>query len=1166
MKVFFLLSCILLCFSTLLFSSDEMLWTPDQNGCLRDNSGKPVFLVGGITGRYSIAQIQNWGKNFRGLYPDEFRFFYEGLPTRPTLEKMGFNSILCDVPVTAFIVLFPDYEQNRTRDSFAYYDEGISKYNLKHSRALWSRPPYDGLLESIRSYRGFPFFVSAGFTGLTNFHEEMKTILDPESILVHREKGLRDIPVQLASEEGIALLSKYYKAQADEIQRLGVVPIGYRIFCESRYHDYSLANQKRFVNRLRNKFGTIDKMNEQWHVPYKTFEDAAKTNTDRAFKTIPACVEYSIMEQEQADNIGTILDKAIKSVQPESTAIIQILGNHHYRNNETNFHLNIMSKNLSYISTGTGNYTFSGLENIDESVVFKNAPDISLHLADAPVREAFYRAIAKKRPLVNLETYCAGPHYTAQNFNTVLWRELATGHCSVQFHSLFGLNDDPNNKHPVSYNMMNPNAVQPTEYRGISQMQKESSGLLDFFADRSNRVPAEVGFIFSQPTMIYDYYVKQGYMDYLPKLSAAVYFQHYPMDAILEEEIPETNLNTKYKIIFAYGVNCTYPETNRCIKKFVAEGGILVAEGALMQCDEYGFMRQEQVISDVTINRIDNIQSGLVDEYGIKVTPSSYLNQGERWDRIAAVNGRTVLACQKLGKGKIYAIAGKMTDYARAELLKDILTQSGAKKTAQVLHSDRNEEVPNIEVIRMQNGDLTGWYISNMNVFPRLIRLKSELLMNNQVVNPLEKEEYQITPDGMVMLLIPPAKRFVLVSGPKDNIEKRFGRFSPKDISQIRNDYQKELMTLKNSSSFCRVSNPVDISHVANAGFDNQQKYKVDTAFIEGGYRELKDVPFHESVLGDLKFNVIRFDYNENKTCIALQSRNNINAPNEIKGIPLEGRLSSVAFLLGGTHIKNGEECFTIRFNYENGINIEQVVVAGVDFGSWLDKNNTEQMNRQAAWKNNRGNTLYIYEWFNPEAEKPLVSMDLISQNAESVPIVCAITSIPSIFKIEYNNRIELSEVFPRVEKENMKWENGIVTSPTGFSWIFARKDDPIGIDVSKINIENAVLRMSIARDHDSDGNILPYRQISMGFWGSVNGQKATVHPMTWTRTGEGISPYVSNKRNSLAWYEIEWPIKKMLRSKETDTDMENLLSLMLYANPNNCPLKIRFLRIEYDD
>jgi len=110
-----------------------------------------------------------------------------------------------------------------------------------------------------------------------------------------------------------------------------------------------------------------------------------------------------------------------------------------------------------------------------------------MHLADAPIREAFYRAIAQKRPMVNLEAYCAGPHYTAKIFNSVLWRELVTGHCAVMFHSLGGLNADPANKNPVSFNLSNPNAVQPTEFHGVLAMRDESADLLDFFANRSKR-------------------------------------------------------------------------------------------------------------------------------------------------------------------------------------------------------------------------------------------------------------------------------------------------------------------------------------------------------------------------------------------------------------------------------------------------------------------------------------------------------------------------------------------------------------------------------------------------------------------------------------------------------------------------------------------------------
>jgi len=602
------------------------------------------------------------------------------------------------------------------------------------------------------------------------------------------------------------------------------------------------------------------------------------------------------------------------------------------------------------------------------------------------------------------------------------------------------------------------------------------------------------------------------------------------------------------------------------MKTYVENGGILIVEGALMQYDQYGIKLEDPLISGIEISKADDGETSIVEGYDINVTPSTYLNVDETWNTVAQVDDYTVLAYKPQGKGYIVAIAGEMQDYARAELLKEILIESGAKKSAQILHTDRDEEVPNVEVIKAKSEGMTGWYLSNMNVYPRLIRLRSEDLINTCSINPLEKEKYSVSPEGEVTLLIPSAKRFVLVTGPEDIVTNRFGTIPDKNVNTLRAEYQEELRKTMSSNEFYRPSTPANISDFANAGFDNQQQYKVDTAFIEDGKRELKDLPFHKSIFGDLMFDVIRFDFNENKTCIALRSKYTPGAPESVEDIPLNGRLASVAFLLAGTHVKDGEKSLTLRFHYQDGSKEETVLSSGYDFGSWLTENNTNEMNKKAVWNNNNGNSLFLYEWYNPEAAKPLKSLDLISGNGETSPVVCAITTRNSLYNKEYQNRIELSKVFSRVEKENMQWHDGMLTSPTGFSWIFANENDSTGIDVSKINLENAVVRLSISRLQDKYGNIIPLHSFGMGFRGIIDGQKVTCHPSTWTKTHEGISPTIANKRNSLAWYEIEWPVKNMLKAKESSKEMQYLKSLMFSTQPGDCPLNIRFLRIEYND
>ena len=204
---------------------------------------------------------------------------------------------------------------------------------------------------------------------------------------------------------------------------------------ENRYRDYSDGNRKRFEERLRKKFGTPEAMNAAWNTRYASFGDAAKLSESKQYYSVPAEVEFSKMEQEQAASAFAELHKLVKQLDPGSYGIaVQNLGRHMYRDITCNFNLYLMNQPLQVVSSGTGNYTFNNLENVSDETPFGDAPSVSEELKESLIREAFYRTLARNKLLVNLEAYGAGARVSAQSFHSVLWRELATGHAAVEFH------------------------------------------------------------------------------------------------------------------------------------------------------------------------------------------------------------------------------------------------------------------------------------------------------------------------------------------------------------------------------------------------------------------------------------------------------------------------------------------------------------------------------------------------------------------------------------------------------------------------------------------------------------------------------------------------------------------------------------------------------------
>lgn len=1133
----------------------------DSAGTLRNEKNEPQFLSGVILSHRTCAEITQFSKKFRGIYPEKYRWIYESLPTADYWKRLGFNSVTTSNDHYALRIFFPDYLENIHMDAFRHYDEGIRKYGLKRSRKHWKSQPVDQLKELIRGYKDFPFFADSFIAGGMHRPDDAKLFSDKVLIKDRFAFHVRNIPFQLGSPEGRAALFKTYEYMVRSYTELGVSPLAYRVITENRYQDYSDANRKRFEERLQKKFGTPEAMNAAWKTQYATFSDAAKLSENKKYFSVPAEVEYTKMEQEQAAEAYAELHKRVKQQDPRSFGIIvQNLGRHMYRINSCNFNLYRMNQPLGIVSSGTGNYTFSNLENTEEGVAFKDVPSASDELKESLIREAFYRALARNKLLVNLEAYCAGERNRAWAFKSILWRELATGHAVAHLHEWAGLRSDPGNKHPTSFWLLNPNSVNPEAFSGVKEMMKESKDLLDFFAVRGNRPKAEIAVLFSYPTVLLDHAMRTRNTDSLTELSIPLTFQHYVYDMLFEEALPETRLE-QYRILFAFGINGTYAPTIPALETFVKNGGTLVVSGKEMNRNEYGIRIQNPLTEGLAFRTGKNGKIGIVNDFGIQAKDSRYLTLSSTWRILAAVNGKAILAERDYGKGKIYALSGEMQDYARAELLKNILAE--VPKIAEVRTADGKDSVPNIEIIKAVSGPLTAWYINNVNSSAKLIRLSSPDLRGAAAVDPLSGERYTVE-NASVLLKTDSTRRFVLVSGPEGDLRKRFGELPAVSPKEILERYRKEAERIRKAGRDIRPSQHVNLEKFANAGFDNAQKWITDTAWKEDGKRDLTDLPFHENPFGDLRFEIIRFDYNENKTCIALKSRNNPQAPDAVKDIPLSGRFASVAFLLGGTHVKNGETAFEIRFRFEDGSIITVPVIAGKDFGSWMLHKNSPELNKRCVWKNTRNNGLFLFEWFNPEAAKPLAAIDLISRSGETVPIICAVTALPSVYRQTYRHRIELKDAMPRVERpESMRWDGDILRSDRNFLWVFTPEGKSLHFTESQM--KNAVVRFSVALDPNEFGVRLRFTRMGMGPRGLRNGKKAVPHARSWTFTDNTISPFLTGKGSSGKWHEAEVPLYNASCTEDNAAPMDEITSLM-FSSFVKAPLKMRFLRIEYND
>ena len=1125
----------------------------DKDGTLLAPDGTPCFLAGTVISSTAHSGAQDYGKKFRGYYPTKFRWMYESVPTMSLMKKLGFNTATVTMADISPRILIPEYDPADPIESY------IACMRRRNERALLSKGSVGlknqlALLESMKD----SVFFCATRTVFGGGNALKSKLLPRNYFITERWKSHPwNIGLQLGDPAVRKIWIDLYLDQVRLAKSKGVFPFGWRVITENRWQDGSQENRARFIARLKKRYVTVEKMNSAWGTNFGSFNETLTESKNGKFFPAPVEVEFTQMEQEQISTALIELHHAIKKEQPESAgAVIQILGGASYRKVTNNINLYQISDSLDCISSGTANFTFSGLASgYVPDRHFKDTPAAATAMGQELMREAFARRLARGKLWSNLEAYCAGVPYTKNTFNRVLWRELATGHGAVTIHSWEGLyKADPTNKLPVEYHLQNPNTVPPDAYDGVREMMTEAKPLLDFFAARKNWPKAEAAVLFSYPTVILDHAAGTSWTDALDAAPFALTFQHYPFDVVFEEELAGGALKD-YKVLFAFGVNAVYPETTSALKKFVENGGTLVVFGPTLMHNCFGKKLDAPLCSGVELKHSRRVKREKLKSYDIFLTPDTYYKADKNWMTLADIDGKSVFIRRDLGKGKIYALTGTISPYALAWMLREPL--AGLTKLAKVTTPDGKYEVPNIEVIRKNSGDLIGWYLSNTNTAPVAICFSAPELYGNTVINPLEKESYPVKND-CVIIQLPPGKRFVMVSGKQEAVEKRFGSFKAVSPETVLHAHKKAMDAFERNSQNLRKSVQVSIAGKANAGFDNQQSYSTDTIFTEKERKHFRNIPFHMNPFGDLMFDIVRFDFNENKTCIALKSLNNPSGVDKVT-FPLSGRFSSLALLLTGTHVQPGES-FCFQINYENGKSVTVPVVSGKDFGSWLPCD--QQV--KPIWKNSSGEKLYRYEWFNPDSGTPISSFTLLAGKGKTVPVICAISAVPSIYTRTYNRRYDLKDDFCRSHNQTVRWNGNILRLEKGDGAIGLGKGKKCRFPMSKL--KNAVLRFSIRLCPDENGAQPEFDRICFKPIGTIKGKPVRISPHAWSRTGEGMSSAVKGKRCSAEWHEVEYSLYTPSCTKGTDQNTLEVIHSFYLQSQQKTPAEITNLRIEWND
>ena len=923
-----------------------------------------------------------------------------------------------------------------------------------------------------------------------------------------------NVTFDLLSARARKALSDIYRFSVRAYRDAGVTPWAYKIFNEPTYCDDS-----RGVHEL------------------------ARQLAEREGRDCADAVDLAKIRERAVIKTCNELRDAINEVDSQASTFVQV-HNGNWCGTQNGFYLYGINRRQRAISVGTGSYNFSVAEDVDAGCDFARAPDPSNFLANNLASRAFYRAMADGKPLLASESYIGGFRSDrSADLRKMIWHEVSEGAalCNIWEWGPPFLAKNPQ----ISYVLCNPCMCYPSTWDELPRTVKLVNELGDFFLRRERRPKAEMAVVASISTLR----AEPERAEALIQTYAGVALTHVPVDIIHEEQIEEGEecRLERYRVIVVPAVSRTLKGVNDVLYRWVENGGTLVLLDGRMDADEHGRPYARTMLDGIS-----------------------------KADVTAACGSNVLGRVRQIGSGSVFCRMEPVRGAVLALALRRLAESRGCTPLADVRDAGTSGIAPFVKVLKVRN-DLgqTGWYFVNYTRNPRLLKIRARELADASAIDPIRRVALPVSVEGEMLLSLPPQDFAVVISGLRKELEIRLGAVKDLSADEMKVNHERMVDEARKSMPI-RQSHPIDLRRFANYGFDNQQGWVVGSAWQDERSKMLQGVPFHGSVFKKVNFDIIRFDYNENRTCLALNSKNLPDAPKTIGGIPLSGQFGSVAFLLAVTHGRVGAQAMSCEFVFEDGGRVLVPLTVGREVGDWRIADNSGEMQNHCVWRNSAGLGFFMWEWENPRPSVPLASVNLISACGDSVPIVVAMSALPTIFTKHYERSIDLFDAMPRVrtrppEKASMVRDtsNRIFIADNCWAWI--RTEDGKPLPIPSEMLPNAVLRFKVRQGRKPNGEYYPV----FGAWGwSCEGLYKGCPAQSWGRLTTNSAIFIRTETERRAtgpqeWLEVEIPLKDLILTELSDgrkATMTDITGFGFHLNSERTCHELRELRVEWTE
>lgn len=905
-------------------------------------------------------------------YPASMKWLYQTPIDFNIMQRIGFDMIGCD-----------------SKEWKNPYFTEQSKTN-----ALWWKDPYlmkDGYYLHLLSPAGRWAFNK----------KKIKPDCSMDIInLSMNHSGNHFFPWNAVHPEGKKVYLEYFREMARFAKQNNGKVLRYELFNEPAFNHRSEYNRKQFAIYLEKKYGNIASLNKLWKTSYPDFRTVSQYKADSECAGL--FIDWCKFMEETITSLCRDGVSAIHEIDPNAMICVQHMGGMNTRHTPMN-HVNIfdVNKYMQAISlpTAGGVYPARG-EFAAEHVI--DTPS-STKAGEGRANVAYYLAMADGKPMHDDETYFG------ENGNLCFYMSMMRhlGSSAVFEWGKRGWECQTEEKCRIAaakfpWFLLNPFSVNPQKFLEIMEFRKNANSVAEFYLRRDRGVKTNIALLISTPTERYSGFDGKLTQNYVNSSAAALMYGHWQFEAILEDQLAENRKN-RYKVMISSGMRNAYAKTPEQLRKWTEDGGIFIALLDTFPMKEYG---------DLFANPLFDLKTGSPDDSAIlyfgqrdQRIPGTLrgfncksIVSADKWERLG-----NAMCRKKLGKGWLYFIGVQFEDYSLASVLGGILQSHGFKPLCDITLDGRKELAPNIEVAQSKLDGLNSFMILNHDLYPKLLRFRAaDLKAGMNVCVPFEKRILKTDKNASLLLAIAPLETRCIIFGDAKKIAKRSAGFCTVGENDIKKEFSSMKSLVKPKEEKGYHVNPADMKTLDLRKFANRHFIDGAEGDGKGGWSDqgaalsMNGVPFGKQTFLNVPCDIIRWDMNDERSIIVLDSKRVKPGfgVKRVDGIEVYEKVRALYFfhVSAWTTKEDGKPIITYQMHHRSGKISEYECEAGRDICDWWEPRKTVLKNK-VAFTNYDKHGFYCVRWENPLKEDPIETVSIVSASGQSVPIVIAITA-----------------------------------------------------------------------------------------------------------------------------------------------------------------------------